>query len=68
IGSVIGHRKAMRFTGEAYHTQHDLSPATPRPARTFSVWLSDDADRVPLRLTATTELGEITMDLTEYTK
>lgn len=66
IGSAIGNRRALRFTGEAYHTKRDLSPATPRPARTFAVWLSDDADRVPLKLTASTELGEITMDLTEY--
>ena len=68
IGSAIGNRHATRFTGEAYHTRRDLSPETARPARTFTVWLSDDADRVPLKLTATTELGEITMDLTEYTR
>ena len=39
-----------------------------RPARTFTVWLSDDADRVPLKVSAKTELGEITVDLTDYTR
>ena len=37
-----------------------------KPARTFTVWLSDDADRVPLKMIAHTELGDVTMDLTEY--
>ena len=39
-----------------------------KPARTFEVWLSDDADRVPLKVTASTELGDIVMDLTEYNR
>jgi hypothetical protein len=67
-GAALGNRRAVRFTGEAFHTKRDLTPETVKPARSFSVWLSDDADRVPLRLTASTELGEITMDLTEYTR
>ena len=32
------------------------------------VYLSDDADRVPLRVVAATELGDIVMDLTEYNR
>jgi len=68
IGSVLGNRRAIRFTGESYRARRDFSPETPRPSRTFTVWLSDDADRVPLKLTATTELGEIVMDLTEYSR
>ena len=39
-----------------------------KPARTFTVWLSDDGDRVPLKVTAMTELGEVSMDLTEYNR
>jgi hypothetical protein len=37
-----------------------------KPARTFTVWLSDDADRVPLKVSAKTELGDIVMVLTDY--
>jgi hypothetical protein len=36
--------------------------------RTFTVWLTDDADRVPLRVLANTELGDITVDLTDYSR
>jgi hypothetical protein len=32
------------------------------------VWLTDDADRVPLKVVAKTELGEVAIDLTEYNR
>ncbi|HEU4733502.1 MAG TPA: DUF3108 domain-containing protein [Kofleriaceae bacterium] len=68
IGSAIGNRRAVHFTGASYRTRGDLTPETDKPSRTFSVWLSDDADRVPLKVTARTELGDIVMDLTEYNR
>ncbi|HET7502289.1 MAG TPA: DUF3108 domain-containing protein [Kofleriaceae bacterium] len=68
IGSAIGNRRAIHFTGASYRTRRDLTPESDRPTRTFSVWLSDDADRVPLKVTARTELGDIVMDLTEYSR
>jgi hypothetical protein len=68
VASVLGNRRAVHFTGQAFRTNRDLGPETGKPARTFSVWLSDDADRVPLKVTATTELGDIVMDLTEYSR
>ena len=68
IGSALGNRRAVRYTGQGYRTRRNMTAETDRPARTFSVWLTDDADRVPLRLTAKTELGEVAMDLTEYNR
>lgn len=68
VGSAIGNRRAIRFSGESYRARPDFSPETPRPTRTFTVWLSDDADRVPLKVTAKTELGEVEMNLTEYNR
>jgi hypothetical protein len=68
IGSVLGNRRAIRFTGESFRARPDFSPETARPSRTFTVWLSDDADRVPLKVTARTELGDIVMELTEYSR
>jgi hypothetical protein len=66
IGSVLGNRRAIRFTGQSFRVSRALAAETAKPARTFSVWLSDDADRVPLRVTAGTELGDIVFELTEY--
>jgi Protein of unknown function (DUF3108) len=68
IGSALGNRRAVRFTGQAYRARRDLTLETEQPTRTFTVWLSDDADRVPLKVVARTELGDVVMDLTEYTR
>jgi hypothetical protein len=68
IGSALGNRRAVRFTGQAYRARRDLTLETEQPTRTFTVWLSDDADRVPLKVVAKTELGDVVMDLTEYTR
>jgi hypothetical protein len=68
IGSAIGNRRAIRFAGESYRARSDFSPETARPTRTFTVWLSDDADRVPLKVMAKTELGDVVMNLTDYSR
>jgi len=68
IGSAVGNRRAVMFDGTAYRARRDLSIESSRPARTFRVWLSDDADRVPLQVTAQTELGDVVMSLTDYSR
>jgi hypothetical protein len=35
--------------------------------RHFSVWISDDADRVPLQLVAQSDYGDIRMEIADYT-
>jgi Protein of unknown function (DUF3108) len=34
--------------------------------RKFTLWISDDNDRVPLKLDATSDLGSISMDIVDY--
>jgi hypothetical protein len=68
IGTALGNRRAVRFTGQGYRTRRNMTAETDRPSRSFTVWLTDDADRVPLKVTAQTELGEIAMELTEYNR
>lgn len=66
IGSVTGNRRAVVYEGVSFRARRDLQPETNKPARKFRVWLSDDADRVPLKVVAHTELGEVVMALTDY--
>lgn len=66
IGSAMGNRRAVHLDGLAFRARPNLALESKRAARTFSVWLTDDADRVPLKLVAKTELGDIAMDLTDY--
>jgi len=68
IGSALGNRRAVMYDGVAYRAKRDLTVESRVAARTFRVWLSDDADRVPLQVTAKTELGDVVMTLTEYTR
>ncbi len=68
IGSALGNRRAIVFDGRSYRARNNMTIETDKPSRTFKVWLSDDADRVPLKVTAVTELGDIVMDLVEYNR
>jgi Protein of unknown function (DUF3108) len=68
IGSAMGNHRAVHLEGAAFRARPNLTLESQTATRTFSVWLTDDADRVPLRLVAKTELGEVAMDLTEYSR
>lgn len=68
IGSAVGNRRAIKFEGSSFRARPNFTIETDKPMRTFTVWLSDDADRVPLRVLAKTELGDVTVDLTEYSR
>jgi hypothetical protein len=68
IGTALGNRRTIHLEGASYRARPNFNLESDKPARTFSVWLSDDADRVPLKMSAHTELGEVTMELTEYTR
>ncbi len=66
LGTRMGNQPALRLDGTSIRSRADLTPEPNKPPRSFSVWLSDDADRVPLRFSAHTELGDVTIELVEY--
>ncbi len=68
VGSSMGNRRAVHLEGAAFRARPNLTLESQSATRTFSVWLTDDADRVPLKLVAKTELGGVTMNLTEYNR
>ncbi|MBP9086558.1 MAG: DUF3108 domain-containing protein [Kofleriaceae bacterium] len=68
VGTSVGNRKSQRLNGKAFRARRDLSIDAGPPGRTFSVWMSDDGDRVPLRVTAETELGRVEIELQEYNR
>jgi hypothetical protein len=68
VGTALGNRRTVHFEGASYRARANFILESDKPARTFSVWLSDDADRVPLKMSARTELGEVTMELVEYNR
>lgn len=66
IGTALGNQPALRFDGVSARAKPDMTLDTSKPPRTFSVWVSDDADRVPLRIVAHTELGDVQIELVDY--
>lgn len=68
IGTALGNRAVATFTGAAYRARADLSVEGGKAQRTFTVYLSDDADRVPLRVVGQTELGDVVLELAEYNR
>ncbi|MEO8704586.1 MAG: DUF3108 domain-containing protein [Kofleriaceae bacterium] len=68
IGSKVGNRRSVVLEGTSFRARRNLQVESTKATRTFRVWLSDDADRVPLKVSAKTELGDIVMDLLEYNR
>lgn len=66
VGSAVGNRRTVHLSGSAFRARNNLKLEGDKATRTFEVWITDDADRVPLKMTAHTELGDVAMDLTDY--
>ncbi len=63
-----GNQQVVRIDGLATRAFANRTLDTKRKPRTFTVWMSDDADRVPFRVSAGTELGDVVIDLVDYVR
>jgi uncharacterized protein DUF3108 len=61
-----GARSAIRVDGVARRIEDDGRPRAGMESRGITLWISDDADRVLLRLEADTDLGRCALELTSY--
>lgn len=66
IGTQLGNQTAVRLDGLSTRVTRRLEPERGKKTRSFSVWMSDDADRAPLLVVAHTELGDVKIELTSY--
>jgi len=67
VDGPLGRRAAIRIRGMSTRIQPvTLLDDTSKPPRTFTVWLTDDRQRIPIRLTAHTELGDVVANATSY--
>jgi hypothetical protein len=62
----LGAIPALRLVGSSTRLSGSFATDTSRKPRTFTVWISDDEYRVPLRVVAQTEYGEVRIDATSY--
>jgi hypothetical protein len=66
IRTAMGTFPAIRIDGVATRLNRRLAVDTRKKPRAYSVWFSDDANRVPLRMTAQTEYGPVRAELVDY--
>jgi hypothetical protein len=66
IRTSLGRFPAIRIDGVAKRMTRQLRENTHKKPREFTVWISDDADRVPLRVVAKTEYGDVKAELIDY--
>ncbi|HEX8951858.1 MAG TPA: DUF3108 domain-containing protein, partial [Polyangia bacterium] len=57
---------AIRVDGVARRIEDNGRPRAGMDPRNITLWISDDADRVLLRLEAETDLGRCALELTSY--
>ena len=68
IRTATGRHPAIRLDGVAQRVNRGLGDVKKKAPRNYSIWLSDDADRLPLLVMATTEFGDLRLELTEYSR
>ncbi len=66
ITTDLGSLPAHRLDGHVYKVDRKDVKRADDDERDFKVWVSDDDGRVPLRITAKTDYGDVVLTLTAY--
>jgi len=65
LSGPLGKRQTIRIAGVSRRMIGNRPDRRHKP-RTFTLWLSEDPERIPLKIIATTEYGEILVSATSY--
>jgi hypothetical protein len=65
--TALGQLPVLRFEGEGVKVLRDGTVDPTSDRRRFTIWISDDADRVPVKLAAHTDYGDVLLELARYT-
>jgi hypothetical protein len=63
--TAMGKLPTLRFNGVARKLERDGKEVL-GDDRNFSLWITDDADRVPVTIVAKTDYGDVRMEIVEY--
>jgi len=66
LSTKIGDFPALRIDGHVFKVDRAGTAIAADDERDFSIWVSDDAGRVPLLIVAKTDYGDIKMSITNY--
>jgi hypothetical protein len=65
--TALGTRKIVQIAGVARRLRSATLEEDPaRPPRTFTVWVTEDDQRIPVQITAHTEFGDVVVRATSY--
>ncbi len=67
LDTALGDLPVLRFEGEGVRLLRDGTVDPTSDRRRFTIWISDDADRVPVKLAAHTDYGDVLLELAAYT-
>lgn len=62
----LGELPTLRIEGRTYKLDRKGARANADEERQFTMWISDDDGRVPLAIRATTDYGDLKMDIIDY--
>jgi len=66
LTTELGDFPALRFDAHAYKLDRAGAKFPNSDERDFSIWISDDDGRVPLKLVARTDYGDVKMEIVDY--
>jgi hypothetical protein len=66
VVTELGELPALRIDGVSQRIGRDGAIDPKSSVRRYSLWISNDADRVPLQMVAHTDYGDLRMDIVEY--
>ena len=65
ITTKLGRFKARRIDGVAWRLDRRLRRVRNKKARHYTMWVTDDEERIPILVTAKTEYGQVKVELVE---
>src|SRR5690606_3704282 len=66
LATELGELPALRFDAHTFRLNRDGTKDPGADERDFSLWIGDDAGRVPLQINARTDYGDVKMQIVEY--
>jgi hypothetical protein len=66
LHTALGDFPALRLDGHTYRLERDGQRSKGSDERDFSIWISDDDGRVPLRVVARTDYGDVELQIVDY--
>jgi hypothetical protein len=66
LSTAIGKRRTVRITGVSTRLRPTFDVDGKHAPRTFTLWVTDDEQRIPVQIRARTEMGELFAKVTSY--